>query len=122
MRQQQRFEEKPKERTFPTSYTPTKTHPIRPCCKRVTIWIKEIKDDLSPNSLDGLSCSSQTLGEQYKRLLKESKEFKTFPAIDKMFYFLLGTQSLTFLCQKKDGRVFKVETDVQSIPSEQWIY
>lgn len=113
-------------RVAPTSFEPTKTHPIRSYCKRVTIWIKDINSNkryilhkTAYNSLEG-SCSINTLGVQFERLKNEANGFEVFPIIDKMFYFLLATQNLTFYCKTLDGQVKRVETYCESIPPKLW--
>ena len=65
----------------------------------------------------GVSCSTKTLGTQYDRLKSELSSFKKAPAIDEMFYFLLGTQELSFYCENSEGKIFKVSTNFESIKS-----
>jgi len=107
---------------FSYSFSATKIHPIRPYCKRVTIWIEEIKPNKPVNSLEGHSCSTNTLGVQFEALKKELSSFEVAPVIDDMFYFLLGTEKLTFYCKNQEGKTYKVETNCESIPSNEWQY
>jgi hypothetical protein len=107
---------------FNYSFKPTKIHPIRPYSKRVTLEIQEIKPNKPVNSLDGISASVNTLGVQFERLRAELSNFEIAPKIDDMFYFLLGTQKLTFYCKNQEGKVYKVKTFFESIPSNQWEY
>jgi len=107
-----------KQDVFNRTFKPTEIHPIRPYCKKVTIWVEPL--DKPVNSLVGLVCSANTLGVQFERLKKELSNFKTAPVIDEMFYFLLGTQNLHFYCENQDGKKYKVETNFESIKSSEW--
>lgn len=103
-------------------FKPTKIHPIRPNSKRITLWIEEIKPNKPHNSLEGLTCSVNTLGVQFERLKKGFSTFLVAPVVDDLFYFLLGTQKLTFYCENQEGKIYKVETFFESIPFNEWIY
>lgn len=122
MRKEQRFEEEPKEMYFPKEYKPLKTHDMRPYSKSVELWIEELKEGKNKNSLEGLAYSKATLGEQFEKLKKESVKFETFPDMNDEFYFLLGTQPMTFICKSLDGKVYKVKSNFEPIKSEDWPY
>jgi hypothetical protein len=119
MRKEQRFEEEVIKPFIPSTYTKNKTHPIAPNRKRVTIWVKDLK--APKNSLAGLSCSVGTLGEQYDKFKADSPKMANLPVIDEDFYFLLGTQDLSFYCESKEGKKYKVETNCKPIPCEEWL-
>ena len=103
---------------FPKSFKNTKPYPIRPYCKKVTIWTEPV--DKPVNSLVGIICSTATLGVQFERLKEELSTFKVAPVVDDMFYFLLGTQKLTFYCENSEGKKYKVTTEFESIKSNEW--
>ena len=118
MRKEQRFEQEQIKLFIPSTYKKTKTHPIDPNRKQVTIWVKDLKEPI--NALSGLSCSVGTLGEQFNKLKADSSKMANLPVIDDDFYFLLGTQNLSFYCESLEGKKYKVSTNCKPIPVREW--